>query len=50
MTILLILLAVAVGLGILLGVLAKMPPLEIAAMSAAMSAAAFVFFALSQIL
>lgn len=50
MSILLILLAVAIGLGVLLGVLAKMPFLEIAAMSAAMCVAAFVFFTLSQIL
>lgn len=50
MTVLLILLASAIGLGILLGVLAKMPLPEILAQCAAMSFATIVFFGLVNLL
>ena len=47
MTILLILLGAALVVGVFLGVLAKMPPKQIIAQSAAMCAAAFAFWGLS---
>jgi hypothetical protein len=50
MTVLLLLLAAAIGVGLLLGVLAKMPPLQILAQCAAMSFAAIVFFGLVSLL
>lgn len=50
MTVLLILLAAAIALGLVLGVLAKMPPVQILAQCAAMSAAVLVFFGLVSLL
>lgn len=50
MTVLLLLLAASILVGLLLGVLAKMPPLEILAQCAAMSFAAVVFFGLVSLL
>jgi len=50
MTVLLILLATTVAVAVVLGVLAKMPPLQIAAQSAAMCAATLVFFTLVKLL
>lgn len=50
MTVLLILLAVTIVVGVLLGVLAKMPPLQIVGQCAAMSAATILFFTLVKLL
>lgn len=50
MTVLLILLAAAIGLGLVLGVLAKMSPVQIFAQCATMSAAVLVFFGLVNLL
>jgi hypothetical protein len=47
---LLILIAVAVAVALLLGVLAKMPPKQIAAQCLVMSGAAFVFYSLVNLL
>jgi hypothetical protein len=45
-----ILLAAAIGLGMILGLLAKMPPKQIAAQCVAMSAAVLVFYGLVNLL
>lgn len=45
-----ILLASAIGLGMVLGLLARMPPREIAAQCAAMGAAVLVFYGLVSLL
>ncbi len=48
--VLLMLLAAAIGIGLVLGLLAKMPPGQIAAQCVAMSAAALVFYSLVNLL
>ena len=49
MTTLAILLVVALAVALFLGILAKMPPKQLMAQSAAMCAAAFVFWGLVQL-